>query len=402
MRGIRDKIKTLAQERVGAVVRLALGLWPQCPTSRRVLFACNQELQAGYLAEIWNVLKPDPRLDFGLVMSRVEPRSGEAERIRRALPVRERSPFWAHAGRWDLMICADHYLLRGLVTDSRRRIIRISHGFPGKREAGRLYAFGPGAYALDGRIRYTRMFVPSQTVKEWAVRQDPAFADIVTVVGSLGDDKMFAEVERRQEYRSRFGFKPEDTVVFVTGTWGPHSIFRTMGDALLAKTRELQSEFRFVLSTHSIEYRPRTAPERVWGEYLRTQREHGFIVREPWDDWIPYMIASDILLADHTSLALHGALLGLPFVCVPVPEELVEPGTVIREIRDISPMVRADASDLRQALLRARSSYPLDKLRKIAARINSCPGQAAARSRAELYAQLSLSPWPGTAAEGAD
>lgn len=104
------------------------------------------------------------------------------------------------------------------------------------------------------------------------------------------------------------------------------------------------------------------------------------------------MIASDIVLTDHTSLALHGALLGRPFVFCPVPDELVEAGTVIRRIRDISPTLRPDASDLRQVLLEAGNSYPFDKLREIASQINSFPHQAADRMREEIYEQLRLAP----------
>ncbi len=385
------KVRRLVRKPAMALARTVIRLLPRDAGRRKVLFVCSHELQVSYLAEIWEILKSDPRLEFRLMMPRFEHQAGEFERIRRALPFQVVREFWAYAGRWDLMILAEH-VLRDLPADSRRRIVRISHGFPGKRVDGSLYAFGPWAYAQSGGIRYARMFVPSQTGKDWAVRMDPAFEDIVAVVGSPGDDKMLAEVGRREEYRRRYGFKPEDVVVFVTGTWGPHSLFRRIGDAFLERARELPGEYRFILSVHSLEYLHQPTGERVWGEYLREQRKHGFVVREPWEDWAPYMIASDILLTDHTSLAVHGALLGRPFVWSPVPDDLVEPGTVIRQIRDISPILRPDASDLRQALMQARNEYPLDKLREIASQMNSCPHQATEKIRTELYAQLSLSP----------
>jgi hypothetical protein len=356
-----------------------------------VLFASSQELQARHLAEVWDIIKADPRLDCYLRMPYIEHRPGEFDEIRKVLPLPEVPSFWASAGQWDLVVMADH-LMADRVANERQRILRISHGFPGKRVGGQLYAFGPRAYARNGRIRYSRMFVPSQAVKEWALRMDRAFEDIVTVVGSTGDDKMLAEVDRREEYRAKFGFKPDETVVFATGTWGPHSLFQKMGDALLAGARALRDQFRFIFSVHPIEYRPKPPGERVWGEHIREQAKDGFLIREPSENWVPYMVASDILLTDHTSLALHGALLERPFVFCPVPDELVEAGTVIRQIRDISPILRPDASNLRQALLKARNGYPLDELREIASQVNSYPHQATDHMRAAIYEQLRLSP----------
>jgi hypothetical protein len=102
------------------------------------------------------------------------------------------------------------------------------------------------------------------------------------------------------------------------------------------------------------------------------------------------MIASDILLTDHTSLALHGALLGLPFVYSPVPDDVLEAGTIIRQIRDISPTLRPDASNLRDALLEARDHYPSDRLKEIASQIESYPHRAAERIREEIYTLLEL------------
>lgn len=384
------KLRAMIRASAVAIVRPVVALRPRDTARRRVLFVCSQELQARYLAEIWDILKVDSRLDCCLMMLHIERLPGEFDQIRKLLPLQEIPGFWASAGHWDLIVMADH-LLFDRAADERHRILRISHGFPGKLVGGHLYAFGPRAYAPNGRVRYSRMFVPSQAVREWALQMDPAFDKIVAVVGSIGDDKMLAEVDRREEYRSQYGFKPDETVVFTTGTWGPHGFFQKLGDAFLDEARALQDQFRFILSAHPIDYRPQPPGHRALGQYISAQSKNGFIIREPSENWVPYMIASDILLTDHTSLALHGVLLGLPFVFSPVPDELVETGTVIRQIRDISHTLRPDASDLRQALRKARSSYPFDKLREIASQVNSFPHEATDRMREEIYEQLQLS-----------
>jgi hypothetical protein len=95
------------------------------------------------------------------------------------------------------------------------------------------------------------------------------------------DDTLLVERTRREEYRERFGFRPGDTVVFVTSTWGPQILFQHMGDVFLAEARRLQDQFHFMLSAHPFEYRPSKPNRRNRGEYLRTQARNGFLVREP-------------------------------------------------------------------------------------------------------------------------
>jgi len=236
------------------------------------------------------------------------------------------------------------------------------------------------------------VFVPSEAARELAESIDAAFRGVVAVVGSPGDDRMLAELGRRDEHRKRLGFQPNDIVVFVTSTWGPHSLFSRMGDVILERARELKDEFRFILSAHPADYRQTDAGGRVWGEYLREQKKYGFAVREPCEDWVPYMVACDIILADHTSLAIHGALLGRAMAYIPIPLEAAARDTIIQQLAEISPRVQEDGLNLREALLKARDDYPFDRLERLAVQMNSCPGRAADRIRNETWKLLGLPP----------
>ena len=79
------------------------------------------------------------------------------------------------------------------------------------------------------------MFVCNEAEKSFAVALKLCFKDVIAVVGSLSDDTLLVERTRREEYRERFGFRPGDTVVFVTSPWGPQSLFQHMGDVFLAE-----------------------------------------------------------------------------------------------------------------------------------------------------------------------
>jgi len=363
-------------------------------SERHILLVCSSVVMAEYLAEIWEILQPDPCLRFWVLPPHEEERRDAHLQVRRLLPLRQAGKHWVRLMKWDLMIVADHAWKR-LVHRRRCPTLRISHGVPGKRVDGELYAFGTGAYDEQRRLRYTRMFVSSDHVRNLAVAADPALGDIVAVVGIPGDDKTLAHLPRRREYREQFGFSPSDVVVFVMSTWGPDNLFNRMGDKILEETRRLRKEFRFILTTHPHEYRPAAPGQRVWGEHLRSQRAHGFVVREPSESWIPYMVACDVILTDHTALALHGVPLRRPVVVVPIPDEVLEQGGPIWRLREISPMIKEDASDLRDCLWSAKNNYPFDRLEQLARELNSYPGNAAGRIREEVYKLLGMSPVRG-------
>ena len=183
-----------------AFLRSAFWLIPHRSFRRTVLLICSGSITADYLAEIWHVLKVDPRLRFRLLLRSREERPGSFEYIRKTLPVKEIASRWATLFKWDLMILADHggeYYIE----PRRCPVLRLLHGIPGKLVNGENYAFGRGAYDSKGRILYTRLFVSSMALKDLAVSIDPAFKEVVAVVGSLGDDRILAETCRRERRR---------------------------------------------------------------------------------------------------------------------------------------------------------------------------------------------------------
>jgi hypothetical protein len=385
--------RALARSILLHVIQPALRFLPKPADKRDILLVCHNALTAEYLADVWNVLKADHRLRFWLLGPFVEERQGADDFVRSVLPLPRIRARRVYARKWDLVMAADH--VSGVPLDDifdRRRwpTLRIPHGVPGKRLDGELYAFGRHALDDDGNIRYTRMFVASENEKEMAVAINPRYEDVVAVVGSLQEDRLLEMARRRDTVRRQLGLGPDETVVFVLSTWGPNALFNIMGDALLGEMRRNLSAFRFMLSVHPWEYRPKPEGGRVWGEYLRTLGSEGFIIRDAGEDWMPYMAACDVILADHTALALHGVMLGRPFVYSPVPDQVVEKGSVIGDLMSISPRLKANASNLKDGLLEALNGYPAAKLKHISLKLNSLPGQAEPRVKDEVYRLVNL------------
>lgn len=374
-----------------SIMRPLLKLFPRKHNERNILFNCSCALMAGHLSDIWRVLKVDPRLNIFLYDSfRNDVVSKDYDYIYKTLPMARVKRRWAYVRQWDLMITVDHSR-KGLLDKTRCPILRARHGVAsGKVVAGTTTTFGPKMYTDKNEIRYSKMFAVSHKNKSLAVGMNSEFNDIVKVVGDLRADKMLAMNSDRELIRQRLGFKAEEKVVFVLSTWGPDALFAKMGDVFLAEARKLIPNYRFVLSAHPHQYIPNSNGERVWGEYVRTQSQYGFDIREPQDDWMPFMVACDVIFTDQTSLAVHGALLKKPYVYSSICEKAITEGFLPWRLREISPKINDKATNLGACLNEALTAYPYEKLAKIAEDVNSYPGRAAERIREEIYEMLKL------------
>lgn len=371
-------------------LRAVFAAVPRRRSDRWILITCGGGHLADHLADFHRLFAGDPRLRFRLLVPREERQPGSAARTRAVLTLPEVGLLWATVFRWDLVVVADHH--EPAVPKPRRcPVIRVQHGLPGKRVDGSIYAFGPAAFDWRGRLRYTKVLVSSDAVKRLAVECDPAFEGAVEVVGNLGDDRLLAEVPNRADHRQRLGIGPDERVVLVFSTWGPNGLFHRFGDAILAQAGALRDEFRFILSAHRLDNQP-GAGERNWGEHVASQASRGFLVRDPDEDWVPYLVACDVVLSDHTSVTTHAALIDRPVVHVPAAGGVLEPGSPVWRLHKVTPGIRADATDLGETLRAALSDGPSPGLRDLAGQLNSHPGEAADRIRAITHELLRLAP----------
>jgi hypothetical protein len=376
-----------------STMRLITKLWRLCRVSqcRGILLGCNSLTMVEHLLDFYNLFKDDSRLQFRVVFWEYSDRPGEGERMREVMPIPEIDLHWALVKLWDIFVIAD-YCFKGLLDMRNFPSVYIGHGSDGKSVDGENSLTNIKlAFDRKGRSILSRMFYSREIDRDYTVRKEPRLKDIITVVGNLQHDNLLAQAESRNEFRCQLGFKSSDTVLFVLSTFGPDSLFQTIGDAFLEQSRQLLGEFHFILSIHPNEYCSRAPGQRVWGEYLRSQREFGFLVREPSESWIPYMVACDIVLTDHTSLCDAAALLEKPVIFVPVREELIWKGSIRWNLLQFAPVLK-DVRKLRECLLKAKDDYPLEKLHELAKTINPHPGEAAERIRKEIYDLLKIPP----------
>ncbi len=389
---LKENLKEACKLAFWAVARFLKRTF-RSPMRRDILFVCENALSAEYLADVWELLSDNKHLRFFLRDSSarwVHGRPGTERYIRQKLPVTIIRSQWDARMHWDLIIAADHCRPH-LVNNKHCKTLFVPHGIEcSLNYTGNQNTFCDNALDKNGKCRYTRMFTASDASRDIAIESNPVFADPAVVTGDLRYDILTALTAKRKEIRKQMGFKSDDIVVLVLSTCGPDCLYETMGDAILTEAKKLMERFHFILDVHPYEYRTKPASQRTWGEYLHTQKEHGFIVRHPDEDWMPYMAACDVILADHTSLALYGALLERPVVYVPLPKFLKNNDSLMRRLYELSPVIKDDASDLGQCLQKATDDYPLEKIRELTSRINSYPAQSRQRILKELLSLLKL------------
>jgi len=386
---MKTAVRRVLRGGLWAMTRLRLSV--RLSDRRDVLLCCNDPLMTKFLRPLWELFREDHRLKFRVVLlppSSFKRSDSELDYMRAELPVREVGTNWAYSRAWDLVVCADHCF-----GNARRRSpsVFISHGMPGKIVPGETEEYSCSQHARDkkGRIVYRRIFTAREADAARLIESNPALEGTLVAVGDLENDQLLEQSRHREEFRREFGYKPEDVVVFVQSTWGEHCIWHTIGDALLSEARRLQSEFKFILSTHPHEYRAKPPGERVWGEYLRSFRADGFVVREPSEGWIPYMVASDIVVSDHTNLVQAAVLLEKPVIFSPVPKDVIWKESATWKIQQFAPVLE-DAGRLGEYLSRAKEDYPFDKLHELAREIHPHAGEAAGRICREIYNLLGI------------
>jgi GNAT superfamily N-acetyltransferase len=408
---------------------IAFGLWwvnklrlsLRIPKRKDILLCCDEPYMADYLAPFWELFRHDPRLGCRLVLLFPSKEEDDGNRsVAGKLPIRQVSQRGMRLRPWDLVVCANHCLPKFVPSSPS---VYIGHGPKCKARDGTELAYSDASFDRSGHPLYSLMFAETETEKSKEVTERPGLSDIIAVVGNLESDAVLAHLPRRDEYRKQFGFQAGETVVFVLSTWGEHCLWHTMGDTLLEEMRKLTSEFRFVLSAHPLEYhKPATVinavrdeirewkresrfvlrehpvearkqPEggRIWGEYLRTQRQHGLTVREPSESWIPYMVACDIVVSDFTGLIEYAVLLQRRIVLTPVPNTQIWQESAVAEVRKFA-LILDDARFLRDRLTEAQANYPMEQLGQLARLVHPYPGEAAGRIRKPIYKVLGLAP----------
>ncbi|HPR62697.1 MAG TPA: hypothetical protein PK014_00615 [Thermoanaerobaculia bacterium] len=345
---------------------------------------------AEHLASVWSLIREDDRIQSSIFP--IVSESDDREEIHRAilhhLPFPKVCPAVAYTANWDLLITADRvdrYLLR----PSRYPALRVQHGVAFDRisKKDNYLLRDAGSRGIKGLLPYARVFVSSERNLNTMVTSMPELKGAVRVVGNLHDDRMLELNERRSQVRRDLGWRENERIVYVMGHWGKDNLYRWMGLELITRCQSLSEQYSWIFDVHPNEYR-----KGGFGLILQSLSGKNNVIRSPHESWIPFMVACDACISDHTSHALHAMLLGKPVILASQSLRRVETGSILHQLGSLFPNLNNDASNLKECLTIAMNNPRTAELKTLSELINSAPGQYRSRARKEIYDLLNLAP----------
>lgn len=353
--------------------------------SRQVLLTAYNHLTARYIAQTADLLRQDDRISLTLTRPPFADRQVPLSEIQDAVDTPYIS-FWRALLRpWDLLVSADHY--PASMFHPKIRKIYVPHGFfAGMSYEGLCYEYGTRAVRRNGRPVFDTMIASGELERQAAIRSNDVMDGVVKVVGDPQVDRLLEQQPRYADIRSELGITPDQRAVLIMSTWGPDSLIETIGPKLLKEARELQGEYRFLLTIHPNNY---TRSERRWHDFLQRQQESGIIVIGPDESWMDYLIAADAAIADYTSLGLYFAQLVRPLIYVEIDRTRFVSEAPIHRLLSFSPQL-GDFDSLEEALASTFGGYPLSDLERVTSEILANRGTSAEWLLAELYDAISL------------
>lgn len=205
--------------------------------------------------------------------------------------------------KWDLIVCADlqypFMLKKGSVP-----LLHVKHGLSIISYDGgeHTYAYGEDCFDENGDFLFDVMLEPDMSVAKAMWDAGKQFQDVIKFTGYDQSQTIEREAEKKQYYKKQLGIPDDKIVVSFFGSWNKESLFHVLGKDLFTECQKLKEKYMFIFSIHPNEYRKYDENIEPIGELVDKQREHGFLVRSPKEDWLPYMMASDIVVADYTTM----------------------------------------------------------------------------------------------------
>lgn len=243
---------------------------------------------------------------------------------------------------WDLVIFSNHPFGLGIWFSPAIRKLYINHGLhTGKinNDRGQDGVYGKSRVVRPfSRPYYDCMFAASYFERELAIASTPALEDRVKVVGFLLADRFmqYVETDGARVHDNSIASGREQAVVHIISTWGPHSLYNTVGRQLLEQASGLSGKYRFVFSLHPrfdfIDGGMGEGRDAILDRYER----QGITVDRGLD-WMGHVAGSDIAISDHSSLALYHVLLDHPILLVDVNAAHYVEGSVFSLLSKICP-----------------------------------------------------------------
>lgn len=356
---------------------------------RRVLVDSRTAVNYVMVAPVQRAMAADARVDFYFTASE-EP--GRMREIYREAPaVRLIHPGRAALMKFDAYLTSD-FTWTKLLRETCR--IQMFHGVAGK------YGFD----APDESMRaWDRLFFVNKRRLRNYIKCGAIDADspAIRLVGLPKADCLVDGSLDRTATLQQLGLDPSRQTLLYAPTRSAASSLNVMGETLIKGLEALDVNLIIKLHDRSRDLREPYSGGVDWVTRLQPLLSPGRTVLAPASDISPYLVASDLMVTDHSSAGFEFLLLDRPIVRIHLPELLatanVHPdyaqllASVSQSVEDADAAVRAVETGLENPT--ARSS----ERRHVAEDLFHLPGSATSRAVSNLYEVLQLEPMPEAA-----
>ena len=378
-------IRSLVSSSLDAVRRVdrAMG---QRSGRRRLLVDARTPVNFTIVAPMYRAMAADPRISFYFTASEEPQRMRDI--YREAPDVRMIHPSAAQRMRFDAYVASD-FMWQPLPRGACR--IQVFHGVGGK--------YGFDAPTTSMRVWDRIFFVNERRLRNF-VKAGAIDADspAIRLVGLPKADAIVNGTWTRDAVLESLHLDPSRPTVLYAPTWSPASSLNAMGQTLIARLLDTGVNVIVKLHDRSRDLRPMYSGGEDWVARLEPIVHGRDGVNAPGHDISPYLVASDLMITDHSSAGFEFLLRDRPIVRIHRPE-LIRDANIHADYVALLASVSESVNTVDETLAaveRGLASPTLlsDTRRAVAADIFYRPGGATARSIRSLYEAIDLDPAP--------
>jgi CDP-Glycerol:Poly(glycerophosphate) glycerophosphotransferase len=275
--------------------------------TRRILVDARTPVNYTMVAPVVRALESDPRIDFYFTASEEPERIGSI--YREAPHLRTIHPRVAALMKFDAYVASD-FMWATLPRGAAR--IQVFHGVGGK------YGFD----APDRSMReWDRLFFVNERrlrnfISAGAIDVD---SPAIRLVGMPKTDCLVDGSIDRVAVLDSLYLDPSLPTVLYAPTWSPESSLNAMGVELVRRLADMPVNLIMKLHDRSRDLRERYSGGVDWAARLQPLLAKGRGAMAPGHDISPYLVASDLMITDHSSAGFEFLLRDKPIVRIHRP-----------------------------------------------------------------------------------
>ncbi|MFB7878917.1 hypothetical protein ACFC06_27045 [Nocardia sp. NPDC056064] len=240
----------------------------------------------------------------------------------------------------------------------------------------------------DGTVIPTAIVLSHTEQRDRLAAALPSALSRVLVAGDICFDQLSAGLPLRASYRRAYGLPATRKLIVVSSTWGEPGLLGQHPDLPLRLAEALPSdEFSIAVAPH-----PNILAEHSewqFREYLAAATRAGAHIIDDIDGWKSAIVAADLVVGDHGSVAFYASALGIAPLLAVAAEHTVDPASPISAFLSAAPRLDPDG-DIAAQVADAISGNYAARYAGVTDLTTSYPMAGAAILRTAMYTAMDL------------